>query len=524
MLIIQSMENEKVTSNKLNRNYNRIENLLGTSGKLTPQAIEFEESVLGALMIDDNAITEVLSILRPEMFYVEANQHIYNAIKKLFSASQPIDLLTVSNQLKKDKLLDIVGGASYLAKLTNRLTSSANVEYYARIVMEKFILRELISNCNNIITDAYDDTKDVLDQLDDAESKIFSIIESNFNRDSKELGDVVNSALEELTEMRNSQEELQGVPCGIRAVDAVTGGWQKSDLIILAARPGMGKTAFVLTIARNAALDFDTPVALFSLEMSSNQLVHRLFSMESGIPSDHISKGNLTDVEWSKLWENVTKLNSSNLIIDDTPALSVFDLRAKCRRLKQKYDIQMVIIDYLQLMQTGSDSSKQGGNREQEISYISRSLKALAKELNIPVIALSQLNRSVETRGGSKRPQLSDLRESGSIEQDADMVLFIYRPEYYQLELFEDNTPAAGLAEIMFAKNRHGSTSNVRIQFKSQLTKFCDKGDDLESSFSSPSDGISPNDNFQYYDSGINGDSDADLSKMDFSDDLPYTI
>lgn len=521
---IQSMENEKVTSNKLNRNYSRIENILGASGKLTPQAIEFEESVLGALMIDDNAITEVLSILRPEMFYVEANQHIYNAIKKLFSASQPIDLLTVSNQLKKDKLLDIIGGASYLAKLTNRLTSSANVEYYARIVMEKFILRELISNCNNIITDAYDDSKDVLDQLDDAESKIFSIIESNFNRDSKELGDVVNSALEELTEMRNSQEELQGVPCGIRAVDSVTGGWQKSDLIILAARPGMGKTAFVLTIARNAALDFDTPVALFSLEMSSNQLVHRLFSMESGIPSDHISKGNLTDVEWSKLWENVTRLNSSNLIIDDTPALSVFDLRAKCRRLKQKYDIQMVIIDYLQLMQTGSDSSKSGGNREQEISYISRSLKALAKELNIPVIALSQLNRSVETRGGSKRPQLSDLRESGSIEQDADMVLFIYRPEYYQLELFEDNTPAAGLAEIMFAKNRHGSTSNVRIQFKSQLTKFCDKGDDLGSSFSSPSDGISPNDNFQYYDSGINGDSDTDLSKMDFSDDLPYTV
>lgn len=519
------MENEKVSTNRPTRNlsYNRIENILGSTGKLTPQATDFEESVLGALMIDDNAITEVLSILRPEMFYVEANQHIYNAIKKLFSASQPIDLLTVSNQLKKDKLLDIVGGASYLANLTNRLTSSANVEYYARVVMEKYILRELINNCNTIISDAYDDSKDVIDQLDDAESKIFSIVESNFNRDSKELGDVVNSALEELTERRDSQEDLQGVPSGIRAIDAVTGGWQKSDLVILAARPGMGKTAFVLTIARNAAIEYNSPIAFFSLEMSAQQLVHRLFAMESGIPSDHISKGNLTDVEWSKLWENVSKLNTSNLIIDDTPALSVFDLRAKCRRLKHKYDIQMIIIDYLQLMQTGSDSSKQGGNREQEISYISRSLKALAKELNVPVIALSQLNRSVETRGGTKRPQLSDLRESGSIEQDADMVLFIFRPEYYKIDTFEDNEPAANMAEIMFAKNRHGSTDNVRIQFISHLTKFSDVGTAVgpDMTFTSASEGITPNENFQYYDSGVNNDDD--LSKIDYSDDLPFT-
>jgi replicative DNA helicase len=352
------MENETITTNRPTRtlSYNRIETLLGTTGKLTPQAVEFEEAVLGALMIDDNAVNEVLNILKPDMFYVEANQHIFNAIQKLFSASQPIDVLTVTNQLKKDKLLEVSGGASYIAGLTNRKNSSANVEFHSRIVMEKFILRELIRNCNTIINDAYDDGKDVLTMLDEAETKIFSIVESNLKRDSKELGDVVSMALNELSEIRESQEELQGVPSGIRAIDEKTGGWQKSDLVILAARPGMGKTSFVLSIARNAAIDFDMPIAFFSLEMSASQLVHRLFSIESGIPSDHISKGNLSDVEWSKLWENVGHLQSSNLIIDDTPALSVFDLRAKCRRLKHKYNIQMIIVDYLQLMQAGNDT------------------------------------------------------------------------------------------------------------------------------------------------------------------------
>ena len=491
--------------------YNRIDSLLGTTGKLTPQAVEFEEAVLGALMIDDNAVTEVLSVLKPEMFYVEANQHVFSAIQRLFSASQPIDVLTVTNQLKKDKTLELSGGASYVAGLTNRLNSSANLEFHARIVMEKFILRELIRNCNVIINDAYDESNDVLEMLDSAESKIFSIVENNLKRDSKELGDVVSLALNELTEMRDSQDELQGVPCGIRAIDEKTGGWQKSDLVILAARPGMGKTSFVLSVARNAAIDFDRPVAFFSLEMSATQLVHRLFSIESGVPSDRISKGTLSDVEWTKLWENVSRLNSANLIIDDTPELSVFDLRAKCRRLKHTYDIQMIIIDYLQLMQAGSDNSKHGGNREQEISYISRSLKALAKELNVPVIALSQLSRAVETRGGSKRPQLSDLRESGSIEQDADMVLFIYRPEYYHLDTFEDNTPADGMAEIMFEKNRHGSTGNVKVRFQSQFTKFCDVSEGSFSeggTYSSPSAGITPNENFstQYFDSAANGD------------------
>ena len=393
------MDNKPVTENRQTKNlsYNRIENVLGTAGKVTPQAVEFEEAVLGAMMIDDDNVSAILDFLQPQMFYVAAHQHIFNAIKKLFAMSQPVDLLTVTNQLRKDKLLDVVGGASYLSGLTSRITSAANIEYHARIVMEKFVVRELIHNCNDIITDAYDESNDVLDLLDKAESKVFNIIESNFKRDSKELYHVVNTTLNDLSEMRQNADKLQGVPSGIRAIDEKTGGFQKSDLIIMAGRPGMGKTSFVLSIARNAALDYNKPVAFFSLEMSASQLVQRLFSMESGIPTEHIVKGQLNDQEWTKLMDSIGPLQSANLIIDDTPALSVFDLRAKCRRLQKKHNIQMVIIDYLQLMQAGSDNNGKGGNREQEISYISRSLKALAKELNIPVIALAQLGPSSRT-------------------------------------------------------------------------------------------------------------------------------
>lgn len=504
--------------------YNRVETTLGVTGKVTPQAVEFEAAVLGALMMDDNAVSTILDFLSAKMFYVEAHQHIFQAIEKLFMLSQPIDLLTVTNQLRKDKLLEVVGGASYLASLTNRVTSSANIEYHARVVMEKFVVRELIHNCNEIITDSYDDSNDVLDLLDKAESKIFNIVENNFKRDSKLLHQVVRSALDSLDDLRKNADKIQGVPCGIRSIDEKTGGWQKSDLIIVAGRPGMGKTSFVLSIARNSALDYKKPVALFSLEMSAEQLAHRLFSIESGIPSDHISKGNLTDDEWIKLMDSIGVLESSNLIIDDTPALSVFDLRAKCRRLKHKHDIQLIIVDYLQLMQGGNDSAgKSGGNREQEISFISRSLKALAKELNVPVIALSQLSRAVETRGGSKRPMLSDLRESGSIEQDADLVLFLYRPEYYHMDTFEDQTPSAGLAEVMFEKNRHGSTGVERVRFISQYTKFADVEQNYFEGATTFMDNsvIKPNQSFAEISSSMNDDDgavqpDASLSGLPF--------
>lgn len=523
------MENKPVTESRPAKSlsFNRVESMLGTTGRVPPQAVEFEAAVLGALMIDDNAVNTILDFLSAKMFYMEAHQHIFKAIEELFMLSQPVDLLTVTNQLRKEKLLELVGGASYLASLTNRVTSSANVEYHARVVMEKFVVRELIHNCNEIITDSYDESNDVLDLLDTAESKIFNIVENNFKRDSKLLHQVVRSALDTLESLRQNSDDLQGVPCGIRCIDERTGGWQKSDLIIVGGRPGMGKTSFVLSVARNAALDYNLPVALFSLEMSATQLVHRLFSMESGIPSDRISKGTLNDAEWIRLMDNIGKLESSNLIIDDTPALSVFDLRAKCRRLKHKHHIQLIIVDYLQLMRGGNESMNRTGNREQEISYISRSLKALAKELDVPVIALAQLSRAVEMRASSKRPQLSDLRESGSIEQDADMVLFLYRPEYYHVDTFEDGTPSAGLAEVLFEKNRHGSTGSEKVRFISQYTKFTDLEYDYfkgaDTTFSDDQS-IRPNKNFEILESSFN-DDDANAAAPGNEDplgDMPF--
>ena len=430
------MPNEQYTERKTqNRfSYNTIESALGNTGKVVPQALGFERAVLGALMIDKGAIDNVANTLRSEMFYSEKNQTIFEAIMHLYRADDPIDLLTVTDQLRSDKKLEFVGGASYLASLTNSVASAANIEYHARIVMERYVLRQLITVCGNVTKQAYDDPKDVMTVLDTAETELFNIVESNFSRESKELSTVVKKTLDEIVEIQNSENSFNGVPTGIHAIDEVIGGWQNSDLVILAARPGMGKTSFVLSVARNAAIQYGKSVAMFSLEMSANQLAHRLFAIESGINSDKISKGKLDDQEWSQLMEKIRVLNTNKLIIDDTPQLSIFDLRAKCRRLKHRYNIDLVIIDYLQLMQGNSDD-KGRGNREQEISQISRSLKALAKDLNIPVIALSQLSRAVEQRGGDKRPLLSDLRESGSIEQDADQVLFIYRPEYYRFQV-----------------------------------------------------------------------------------------
>ncbi len=473
--------------------YQTIESALGNVGKIPPQAIEFEQAVLGALMLDKDAITNVVNALLPDMFYKEQHQEIYRAAQMLFQANQPIDLLTVSDWLRKEKKLETAGGLSYLASLTNNVASSANIEYHARIVRERYVLRQLISICGDISKKAYDDPKDVLELLDTAESDLFNIVDGNFSRESKELKTVVDQALEEIVQIQKMDSGFNGVPTGIMAIDEKIGGWQNSDLIILAARPGMGKTSFVLSVARNAAIDFKKSVALFSLEMSASQLAHRLFAIESGISSDKISKARLDGVEWEQLMSVMQVLKTDKLIIDDTPGLSIFDLRAKCRRLKHKYDIDLIIIDYLQLMQASNEGDKgRNGNREQEISLISRSLKALAKDLNVPVIALSQLSRQVEQRGGDKRPQLSDLRESGSIEQDADQVMFIYRPEYYKLETFADGTPSQGKAEIQIAKNRHGSTADVRVRFDAQFTKFADVIEN-DIMLDSASAGLSPN-------------------------------
>jgi replicative DNA helicase len=439
-------------------------------GKIPPQAVDLEEAVLGAMMLEKDAVTAVIDILKPEVFYKEAHQKIFRAIHNLFSRSEPVDILTVTNELKSTGELEIVGGPYYITMLTSRIASAANVEYHARIILQKHIQRELIKISSEIIKDAYEDTTDVFDLLDKAEQNLFNVSETNLRRNYEDMTSLVKQAIEDIESARNAETSLHGVPSGYTELDRITSGWQKSDLIILAARPSMGKTAFALSIARNVAVQFDMPVAVFSLEMSAVQLVTRLISAETEIPADKLKKGNLADHEWHQLNSKINNLVDAKIFIDDTPALTIFELRAKCRRLKQQHDIQMVFIDYLQLMTLGGNNK---GNREQEISQISRSLKALAKELDVPILALSQLSRQVENRPGqSKRPILSDLRESGAIEQDADLVLFIYRPEYYKINEFEDNSPTEGVAEIIIAKHRNGAVGDIRLRFVKHLAKF----------------------------------------------------
>ncbi len=449
-------------------------------GKLPPQATDLEEAVLGALMIDKSALNEVIDILNPESFYKESHQLIYEAIKNLFANSEPIDMLTVSSELRKNGKLEPAGGDYYLAKLTQQVASSAHIEYHSRIIVQKHIQRELIRISSEIIKDAYDETTDVLELLDRAESKLFEVAEGNIKKNHETAQDLVKQAIDNIETLSKREGGVSGVPSGFTGVDRVTAGWQNSDLIILAARPGMGKTAFVLSMARNIAVDYKKPVAVFSLEMSSVQLITRLIASETGINSETLRKGTLQAHEWEQLNSKVRSLENAPLFIDDTPALSIFDLRAKCRRLKAQHDIQLIMIDYLQLMSAGGESSK-GGNREQEISTISRSLKSIAKELNVPVIALSQLSRAVELRGGSKRPLLSDLRESGAIEQDADLVTFIYRPEYYGMTEWDDDdhSPCAGQAELIIAKHRNGSLEDIRLKFQGSMAKFSDLTDDF---------------------------------------------
>jgi replicative DNA helicase len=449
---------------------NVLSNQVMEHGKVPPQAVDLEEAVLGAMMLEKDAVTAVIEFLKPEVFYKEAHQKIYAAIQSLFSNTEPIDILTVINELKSRGELDMVGGPYYITMLTNRIASAANVEYHARIILQKHIQRELIKISSEIIQDAFEDTTDVFDLLDKAEQSLFNVSETNLRRNYEDMTSLVNMAVKDIENARNAENSFRGVPSGYTDLDRITAGWQKSDLIILAARPSMGKTAFALSIARNIAVDFDMPVAVFSLEMSAIQLVTRLISAETEIPAEKLRKGNLADYEWEQLNDKIGKLGKAKIFIDDTPALTIFELRAKCRRLKQQHDIQMVFIDYLQLMTLGGNNK---GNREQEISQISRSLKALAKELDVPILALSQLSRQVENRPAqSKRPLLSDLRESGAIEQDADLVLFIYRPEYYKLDFFEDNTPTDGMAEIIIAKHRNGAVGDVRLRFVKHLAKF----------------------------------------------------
>ena len=454
-----------------NKNLGLVSNL--ELGKLPPQALDLEESVLGALMLEKEALTNIIDILKPDNFYKDAHKEIYQAIIDLFNNSQPIDLLTVTNQLKKNGTLDIVGGSYYVTKLTTRVNSASNIEFHSRIILEQSIKRELINISSKVQKDAYEDTMDVFDLLDQTEQSLFDVSESHIRKNYKKVQNLMKEAIDELETKKEKKDGITGVPSGFIDLDNITSGWQPSDLVIVAGRPSMGKTALVLSIIRNASIDYNLPMGIFSLEMSSLQLVNRLISSEAELDSDKIRKGNLKDYEWQQLLHKTDLLQKAPIFIDDTPALSILELRARARRLKSQHDIQCIIVDYLQLMT--SEYGRTSGNREQEIASISRSLKAVAKELNIPVIALSQLSRAVETRGGDKRPVLSDLRESGSIEQDADMVMFIYRAEKYDITEDEDGESTIGVAELLLRKNRNGPTGKIKLKFVERFAKFVDK-------------------------------------------------
>jgi replicative DNA helicase len=436
-----------------------IDQINAQYGKLPPQAIEVEEAVLGALMLERDAYVTVADIIDTSSFYKEEHRKIFEAIKSLSVSQKPVDMLMVTQELKNRNQLDEVGGPMFITQLTRRVATAAHIEFHARIIAQKFIQRELIRVSSEIQSRAYDDTIDLDDLIDFAESSLFKVAESNIKKETVPIRPVLKEAIDLIDEARKREDGLHGVPSGFSSLDRITLGWQKTDLIIIAARPSMGKTAFVLSMARNMAVEHNKPVAIFSLEMSGLQLVNRLIAAETELGSNKIKSGKLEMWEWKMLHSKIARLSNSQLFIDDTPALSIFELRAKCRRLKMQHDISCVIVDYLQLMTIGSDTR---GSREQEVSNISRSLKAIAKELDIPIVALSQLNRSVESREG-KRPQLSDLRESGAIEQDADIVIFIHRPEAYGITTDENQNSTKGVAEIIIAKHRNGATGEIHL-------------------------------------------------------------
>ncbi|MBR9860307.1 replicative DNA helicase [bacterium] len=440
--------------------------------KLQPQARDLEEAVLGAIMLEKQAPEKVMGYLKKDAFYVDAHQLIFEGIVQLFEEGNPIDILTVTEKLRKNGNLEQVGGAYYITQLSNRVSSAANIEYHAHIIIQKYIQRSLITVAGEIGEKAFEETADAFELLDTSEKKLFEIKNESMTKNYSEVRDLVQKAIKEIEGLQTDVEGLTGVPTGFSDLDRITAGWQKSDLVILAARPGMGKTAFVLSMTRNAAVLAKKKVALFSLEMSSLQLTKRLISSEAELDADKLRTGKLEDYEWQQLHSRIQAIEEAEIFIDDTPALSVLDLKAKARRLKRQRDIDIIIIDYLQLMRA-DEGNKATGNREQEISYISRSLKGLAKELDVPVIALAQLSRAVEQRQ-DKRPVLSDLRESGSIEQDADLVTFIYRPDYYGVTQDEEGNDISGMAELIIRKHRNGQTATIPLKFISKFGKFAD--------------------------------------------------
>ncbi|MGG7552537.1 replicative DNA helicase [Chryseobacterium arthrosphaerae] len=505
-------------------------------GKMPPNAVDFERLVIGTFLIDKKGLDHSIDLLTSEVFYDPRHQIIFSTILKLYEGNHPVDLMTIIQELKKEDKLSQAGGDHYIIDLTMGVSSSAHIEYHVRVILEKYILRSLINVSANVIDSSYKESTDVFELLDKAEQSFFEITNGTIKKGFDTANSLVKQAIDTIKSLKDKQG-LSGVPSGFRDVDKETGGWQNSDLIIIAARPAMGKTAFLLSMARNIAVGHKIPMALFSLEMASVQLITRMIASETRISSEKLRKGTLDDEEWQRLFSNVSELENAPLYIDETPSLSIFDFRAKCRRLVMQHGVRLIMVDYLQLMTAGG-GGKGVGNREQEISMISRSLKAIAKELNVPVIALSQLSRSVETRPG-KRPQLSDLRESGAIEQDADIVSFIFRPEYYKITVWDNDeegqeTSTENQAELIIAKHRNGATADVRLSFLKHFAKFGDieaaldggAGGGYPSNFGEPSGfdkiktTIQPGAAFDLPDSSkLSGSS---MNDFDDDDDFPF--
>lgn len=489
-------------------------------GRIPPHARELEEAVLGAMMLERDKINSVIDILSEKHFYVPEHQYIFRAIRNVYNATKlPVDLLTINNELRNTNELELAGGSYYLAQLTNKVASAANVEFHARILNQKFIQRELIRVSGEISVEAYNDSADAFEMLDDSERKLYDIKNAGLKRSFQDVGNLIERALKDLEDRSGKDNDgITGVATGFSDLDKITAGFQPSDLIIIAARPAMGKTAFALSLLRNAAVDFKKSVMIFSLEMADVQLVNRLISGEAEIPGDKIRKSDLTEEEWQRLHTQTTTLGASKIYIDDTPQLNIFDLNAKCRRVHSQHGLDLVVVDYLQLLR---HETKGQGNREQEIAFISRSLKGLAKELSIPVIALAQLSREVEKRT-NKRPQLSDLRESGSIEQDADMVMFLYRDDYYtkmgQVEKGADafnNFGIEGLTEIIIGKNRHGAVGSAYAKFVHNYSKFRDLEPEERLSMSSEQGYESMVTSTQTFPSRLNTDNPLDNDDSD---------
>ena len=457
-------------------------------GHLQPQAIDIEKVVLGALMIDKDAFTVVSEIIKPETFYEARHQKIYEAVQSLNLQEKPVDIMTVTEELRHKGTLEEVGGPSYIVELSSQVASSAHIEYHAHILAQKFLARQLIQFASMIETDAFDETVDVDDLMQKAEGALFEISQKNMLQDYVQIDTIVDQAHQLLLQASNREGGLTGVPSGFRKLDDITAGWQPSDLVIIAGRPAMGKTSFALSIAKNVAIDYRKPIAFFSLEMNNVQLVNRLISNVCSIPGNKILNGQLTPDEWERFDSNIRKMQGAPIYVDDTPGLSIFELRTKARRLVREHGIELLMIDYLQLMNA---NGMRFNSRQEEVSTISRSLKGLAKELNIPVLALSQLSRAVEQRDGpeGKRPQLSDLRESGAIEQDADMVLFVHRPEYYHILQDEKGNDLHGMAQIIIAKHRKGATGDVLLNFRGEYTRFSNP-EDIDFNAPLPDDSI----------------------------------